>query len=104
MLGERESGTARLDEAVAAYREALQENTRARDPFLWAFTQKNLALVYRALLDKGPPARSSRPPGVSNSPGGRMMGRPFGPTNVEAASAARLSDSDSWDGMKRAGS
>ena len=31
-LGERESGTARLEEAVAAYREALQENTRARVP------------------------------------------------------------------------
>ncbi|MGH6852763.1 MAG: hypothetical protein ACREDJ_06120 [Methylocella sp.] len=29
-LGERESETARLDEAVAANREALQENTRAR--------------------------------------------------------------------------
>jgi hypothetical protein len=28
-LGERESGTARLEEAVAAYREALQEFTRA---------------------------------------------------------------------------
>jgi hypothetical protein len=28
-LGERESGTARLEEA-AAYREALQESTRAR--------------------------------------------------------------------------
>ena len=30
MLGERESGRARLGEAVAAYREALLENTRAR--------------------------------------------------------------------------
>ena len=30
MLGERESGTARFGDAVAAYREALQENTRAR--------------------------------------------------------------------------
>jgi hypothetical protein len=31
-LGERESGTAQLEEA-AAYREALQEYTRARTPF-----------------------------------------------------------------------
>jgi hypothetical protein len=31
-LGERESGTARLEEAVAAYREALQERTRERAP------------------------------------------------------------------------
>jgi tetratricopeptide (TPR) repeat protein len=51
-LGERESGTARLDEAVAAYREALQERTRARVPLDWAFTQMNLALVYRALFDE----------------------------------------------------
>jgi hypothetical protein len=29
-LGERESGTARLEEAAAAFREALQERTRAR--------------------------------------------------------------------------
>ena len=51
-LGERESGTARLEEAVAAYREALKENTRARVPLDWAMTQMNLALVYRALFDK----------------------------------------------------
>jgi len=34
-LGERDSGTARLEEAVAAYREALQENTRVRVPLEW---------------------------------------------------------------------
>ena len=39
MLGERESGTARLEEAVAAYREALQENTRERVPLDWAGIQ-----------------------------------------------------------------
>jgi tetratricopeptide (TPR) repeat protein len=42
ILGERESGTARLEEAVAAYREALQENTRARVPLEWAKAQMNL--------------------------------------------------------------
>jgi tetratricopeptide (TPR) repeat protein len=52
VLGERESGTARLEEAVAAFREALKENTRARVPFLWAQTEENLALVYRALFAK----------------------------------------------------
>ena len=31
-LGERESGTARLEEAVAAFRDALMEYTRARVP------------------------------------------------------------------------
>ena len=41
-LGERESGTAKLEEAVAAYREALQEYTRARAPLDWAKTQTNL--------------------------------------------------------------
>ena len=43
-LGERESGTARLDEAVAAYREALKEYTRQRAPLDWAMTQNNLEL------------------------------------------------------------
>ena len=35
-LGERESGTARLEEAVAAYRAALEEWTRERVPLDWA--------------------------------------------------------------------
>jgi hypothetical protein len=35
-LGERERGTARLDEAVAAYRAALEERTRERVPLDWA--------------------------------------------------------------------
>ena len=37
-LGERESGTARLEEAVAAYRAALEECTRERVPLDWART------------------------------------------------------------------
>jgi tetratricopeptide (TPR) repeat protein len=41
-LGERESGTARLEAAVTAYREALQERTRERVPLDWAMTQNNL--------------------------------------------------------------
>ena len=41
-LGERESGTARLEEAVAAYRAALEERTRERVPLRWAATQNNL--------------------------------------------------------------
>jgi tetratricopeptide (TPR) repeat protein len=44
-LGERESGTARLEEAVSAFRAALEERTRARD---WATTQMN----YEAQLPK----------------------------------------------------
>jgi tetratricopeptide (TPR) repeat protein len=41
-LGERESGTARLEEAVDAYRKALKERTRERAPLQWAATQNNL--------------------------------------------------------------
>ncbi|MEO9191029.1 MAG: hypothetical protein ABI224_13685, partial [Acetobacteraceae bacterium] len=41
-LGGRESGTARLEEAVAAYWAALQELTRERVPLDWATTQNNL--------------------------------------------------------------
>jgi tetratricopeptide (TPR) repeat protein len=56
-LGERESRTARLEEAVAAFREALQERTRARVPFLWAQTQENLSLVHIAFFGKDPKPR-----------------------------------------------
>ena len=41
-LGEREGGTARLEEAVSAYRDALKERTRERVPLDWAMTQNNL--------------------------------------------------------------
>ncbi len=41
-LGSRESGTARLEEAVVAYRAALEEMTRERVPLDWAMTQNNL--------------------------------------------------------------
>ena len=46
-LGERESGTARLEEAVAAYRAALEEWTRERVPLDWAMTQNNLGTALR---------------------------------------------------------
>ncbi len=41
-LGGRESGTGRLEEAVAAYRAALEELSRDRVPLQWAGTQDNL--------------------------------------------------------------
>ena len=41
-FGARESGTARLEEAVAAYRATLEEWTRERAPLKWAMTQNNL--------------------------------------------------------------
>ena len=41
ILGERESGTARLEEAVDAFRAALQEYTREHVPLDWAATLNN---------------------------------------------------------------
>lgn len=41
-LGARESATAQLEDAVAAYRAALEECTRERVPLGWAMTQNNL--------------------------------------------------------------
>jgi tetratricopeptide (TPR) repeat protein len=49
-LGERESRTARLEQAVAAYNEALKERTRERVPLQWAQTQTGLG---DALLSLG---------------------------------------------------
>jgi tetratricopeptide (TPR) repeat protein len=49
-LGERASGTARLEQAVAACHDALQERTRERVPLDWAITQNNLG---NALLRLG---------------------------------------------------
>ena len=50
-------GTARLEEAVAAYRGALEEYTRDRVPLDWAMTQNNLG---NALLNLG-----AREPGTA---------------------------------------
>jgi hypothetical protein len=58
-LGERESGTARLEEAVAAYREALQEWTRARVPLDWAMTQMGLGNVLFRLGERESGIRGS---------------------------------------------
>ena len=43
VLGTRESGTARLEAAVAAYRAALYERTRDQAPLEWAAAQMGLA-------------------------------------------------------------
>ncbi len=48
----RESGTGKLEEAVAAYREALKEYTRERVPLDWAMTQMNLGAALRALGER----------------------------------------------------
>jgi tetratricopeptide (TPR) repeat protein len=51
-LGWREGGTARLEEAVAAYRDALRECTRGRVPLQWAMTQNNLGTALRTLGER----------------------------------------------------
>ena len=52
-LGERETGTARLEEAVTAYRAALEERARERVPLDWALTQNNLGIALEALGGAG---------------------------------------------------
>jgi hypothetical protein len=51
-LGERESGTERLEEAVTAFRAALQESTRERVPIDWAITQVGLGKVLGTLGER----------------------------------------------------
>jgi hypothetical protein len=65
-LGERESGTARLEEAVTAFRAALAERTRERVPLDWAMTQSNLGNALQTL--------GARESGTAASP------RPSAPT------------------------
>lgn len=49
ILGKCKSGTARLEGAVTAYREALKEFTRERAPLQWAGVQDNIARVLQLL-------------------------------------------------------
>lgn len=52
ILGQRESGTAHLEAAVAAYETALEERIRDRVPMDWAMTQMNLGIALRALGER----------------------------------------------------
>ena len=51
-LGERESGTAKLEEAVVAYREALKEWTRERVPLQWAMSLGNQGVALMLLAGR----------------------------------------------------
>ena len=83
-LGERESGTARLEEAVAAYRAALEERTRERVPLDWATTQNNLGNALWSARRAGERHGAARG-------GGR--GLPRGARGMDPrAGAARLGD------------
>ena len=52
-LGERESGTERLEQAVTAFTEVLKEHTRERVPLDWATTQNNLGNALAILGKSG---------------------------------------------------
>ena len=52
MLGERESGTGRLEEAVAAFRAALEERTRDRVPLDWAASTGNQGIALMLLAKR----------------------------------------------------
>jgi hypothetical protein len=51
-LGERETGTARLEEAVAAHRAALEEYTREHTPLDWARAHNNLGTALTVLGER----------------------------------------------------
>ena len=51
-LGERENGTARLEEAVKAYQLALEERDRERVPLDWAQTENNLGSALATLGER----------------------------------------------------
>jgi Tetratricopeptide repeat len=51
-LGERESRTARLEEAVTTYRAALEEMTRARVPLDWARSTGNQGVALMLLAER----------------------------------------------------
>jgi hypothetical protein len=51
-VGEREFGTAKLEEAVAAYREALEERTRERVPLDWARSFGNQGVTLMLIAER----------------------------------------------------
>ena len=51
-LGERESATTRFEEAVAAYRAALEERTRERVPLGWAASFGGQGVTLMLIADR----------------------------------------------------
>ena len=51
-LGARENGTERLEQAVVAYKAALEEYTREHVPLNWAATQNNLGIALLTLGER----------------------------------------------------
>ena len=94
-LGERESGTARLEEAVAAFREALEECTRERVPLDWAMTQNNLGVALSM------PRRARERHGAARR-GGRCLSCGAEGTNPRAR-AARMGHDPEQSGHRARG-
>ncbi len=70
-LGERESGTARLEEAVRPIGLALEERTRQRVPLQWATTQNNLGDALATLGEReSSTTRLEEAVGLSRGAGG----------------------------------
>jgi hypothetical protein len=59
-LGERESGTARLEEAVAAFRAALTERTHERVPLQWARATGNQGVALMLIAERRGDASMAR--------------------------------------------
>ena len=109
-LGERESGTAQLEEAVAAYRAALkEERTRERVPLQWATTQKTISAT-RSRRSGGGRATVEARGGGRGLPGGaggmdaRTRAAPIGRgRNTISAPRSERSGSGERDGAARGG-
>jgi tetratricopeptide (TPR) repeat protein len=69
-LAERERGTARLEEAIAVFRDALKERTRERLPLEWASVQMNLGNALGTLGARGAERRNWKKP---SSPSGEVV-------------------------------
>ncbi|MEL8055295.1 MAG: hypothetical protein AAGK66_04015, partial [Pseudomonadota bacterium] len=84
-LGERgEEGA--LQDAVGAYRAALEVRTRDAAPMDWALTQENLALRFEAMADQGDNPRVRLEAGLEAVRGALEVFRQAGSTfNVEKA-------------------
>lgn len=62
-LGERESGTARLEQAVAVYRDALKEYTRERVPLDWAISTGHQGVALMLFAERTGDARMAQTAG-----------------------------------------
>jgi hypothetical protein len=64
ILSERGSGTARLEEAIAAYRDALMERTRDHVPLDWATSFGNQGVAMILLAERNPHWKPCGPAGM----------------------------------------